>query len=61
MKTFAVVNNNIVINIIVANTKEIAEEITGFTCIEYTEKNPAGVGWKFDGEKFISFEPIIEG
>lgn len=58
MANYAVIDNNIVINIIVADTKEIAEEVTGLTCVEYTDENPAGIGWTYDGENFIS--PVAE-
>jgi hypothetical protein len=34
-KTFAVIKNNLVVNLIVAESLEIAEEVTGSTCIEY--------------------------
>ena len=36
--------NNKVINILVAESKEIAEEVTGSLCVEYTEENPAIIG-----------------
>ncbi len=39
MTTFAVIDNNIVENIIVADTKEIAEKVTGKECIEYSDNN----------------------
>lgn len=58
MATFAVIHDNKVINVIVAETKEIAETVTGLTCIEYTEENPAGIGWGYDGINFV--EPVIE-
>ena len=47
MATFAVIDGGKVSNIIVADTKEIAEEVTRLTCVEYTEENPAhiGLGW----------------
>jgi hypothetical protein len=35
MKTFAVIENNIVVNIIVADSIEVAESATGLTCVEY--------------------------
>ena len=57
-KNFAVILNNKVTNIIVAENKEIAEEVTGFTCIEYTDKSPAGIGWIWDETNFIA--PIVE-
>lgn len=47
MATFAVIDSNIVENIIVADTKEIAEEVTGKECIEYTDSNPASIGWTY--------------
>lgn len=57
MKTFAVINGNFVSNVIIANTKEDAEFVTNSTCIEYTEDNPAGIGWTYDGTNFIA--PIV--
>jgi hypothetical protein len=54
---YAVIENNIVTNIIVADTKEIAEEITGLTCIDYTD------GWDYnngiDGGNFFP-APVTE-
>ena len=58
MSTFAVINNNTVINVIVADTKEIAEQVTNLTCVEYTAENPAAIGWTYDGENFIA--PVVE-
>jgi len=58
MATFAVIENDIVTNVIVADTKEVAETVTGLTCIEYTEENPAGIDWTYDGENFIA--PVIK-
>jgi hypothetical protein len=53
MATYAVVKENIVENVIVAQSLEIAQEITGNTCIEYTDENPACIGWSYDGITFI--------
>lgn len=58
MKNFAVLDNNTVVNTIVADTKEIAEQVTNATCIEYNEANPAGIGYHYDGEMFI--QPLVE-
>ena len=52
MTMFAVISEGTVTNIIVADSKEIAEEITGSLCIEYTEESPAHVGLGWDGESF---------
>ena len=57
MATYAVVENNLVTNVIVVDTVEIAQEVTGKTCIEYNESNPAGIGWTYDGEKFVAPQP----
>ena len=57
MKKFAVIQNNIVLNVILADSKEIAEQVTDLTCIEYTDENPAKINDTWDGTNFIS--PII--
>lgn len=59
MATYAIVENNLVTNVIIADTLQIAEQVTGKTCIEYNESNPAGIGWTYDGEKFTA--PKLEG
>jgi hypothetical protein len=47
MAAFAVIQDNKVINIIDAPSLEVAEEATGQACIEYTDENPAGIGWTY--------------
>ncbi len=54
MATFAVIDSNIVENIIVADTKEIAEEVTGKECVEYTDSNPAHIGWTYANDVFTA-------
>jgi hypothetical protein len=54
MATFAVIENEKVINIIIAESKTIAQELTGKVCAEYTNEDPAGIGWTYDGTNFIS-------
>ena len=58
MATFAVIKDGTVNNVIVADTKEIAETVTGLTCIEYTDENRAGIGWTYDGAEFTA--PVVE-
>ena len=48
MANFAVIENNIVTNVIVAESKSIAEELTGKSCIESTEDNLAAIGEPYD-------------
>jgi hypothetical protein len=55
-------SNNIVINVIVAETKEIAQEVTGTNCV-LADRDVTGfaiIGYKYDAEsnKFIS--PIVD-
>ena len=57
MSTFAIISNGIVDNVIVAESKNIAEELNpGKTCVEYTEESPAGIGWSYDGTAFTAPE-----
>jgi hypothetical protein len=52
MPNFAVLQNNLVINIIVADSLEDAEMVTGLTCIEYSPDKPVAVGFIHDGTNF---------
>ena len=62
MTNYAVINNDLVVNIIVADSKEIAEEATGKLCIECTNQ-PVYIGMLYQDENFvfsISEEPAQE-
>jgi hypothetical protein len=53
----AVIENSVVVNVIVADSIEIAQEVTGLVCVEYTNENPASIGDLFqetttDGDTF---------
>jgi hypothetical protein len=53
MGKFAVLDeNNKVENVIVAESKEIAEEATGLVCVEYTDENPAIIGLGYSNGVF---------
>ena len=57
MKTFSVLNEtNIVVNTIVAESKELAEQLTGLTCIENTEENYGFIGFGITEGIFIKPE-----
>jgi len=60
MAYFAVIENSIVINTIVADSKKIAEDMLGKTCIEFslTQENPPHIGLGYDGTDFE--QPVIE-
>ena len=56
---FAVIDGNKVFNIIVADSLEVAQEVSNnFQCVEYTDENPAVIGWTYDGVSFIA--PILD-
>ena len=58
MSAFAVIKDAVVVNLIVADSQKIAEEVTGLECKEYSESLPADIGWIYDGTCFIA--PIKE-
>jgi hypothetical protein len=60
MATFAMMSENTVINIIVADNKEQSEQDLGVTLIEYTEENPAGIGWTYDSATETFTAPVVE-
>lgn len=49
---FAVIENGIVKNTIVADSKEVAEQLTGKTCVAYTNTNAAHIGYGYNGSTF---------
>ena len=55
MSRFAVMSGNTVMNIIIADTKEIAEEATKTSCIELSSEDSVGEGMTYDevAKKFI--------
>jgi hypothetical protein len=58
MATFAVIENNIVTNTILAETLADAKLGSGKTCVEYTELNLASIGWTYDGTTNTFTAPI---
>ena len=59
MANYAVIKDSIVNNVIVADTKEIAETVTGLTCVEIPfEPGAPGIGWTYDGAEFTA--PVVE-
>lgn len=61
MPNFAVLDGtNVVMNIIVAETLEIAEEVTHEECVEYTDDNLAEIGWIYDPETGKFSKPETE-
>lgn len=59
MANYAVIKDGLVTNVIVAESKEIAESVTSLTCIEVNnEPGAPGIGWSYDGSSFSA--PITE-
>jgi hypothetical protein len=52
MGTYAALSGNTVSNVIIADSIENAQAASGSTCVEYTQDNPAGIGWTWDGQTF---------
>ena len=57
MKNFAVIENNIVTNVIICDDISTAQEITGKNCIEYTDENPAYLNGEYKNGVFIAPKP----
>lgn len=59
MANYAVIKDELVTNVIVAESKEVAESVTGLTCVEVNaEPGAPGIGWSYDGSSFSA--PITE-
>jgi hypothetical protein len=59
-KLFAVIKNDIVVNVIVSEEKEIAETVTGLTCIEYTKNDNVGLGCFYNSNTNQFTRPELE-
>jgi len=61
MANFAVIIKGIVDNIIIADSKEIAESVTGQTCVEYspTPNSAAHIGLSYDPKTGLFEQPTI--
>jgi hypothetical protein len=58
MSNYAVIHNEAVMNVIICDTKEIAESVTGKTCIELLPDSKVGIGWGYVDSEFV--EPYRE-
>lgn len=57
MANFAVLSGLSVVNVIVASSKKNAELATKAECVEYTDENPAGIGWSYIDGVFVA--PVV--
>ena len=61
MANFAVINDGLVENILVAESLEDAELASERTCIQLNAGEIAEIGWEFDGTKVINPDLVEEG
>ena len=59
MANFAVISEGVVNNIIIADTQEIAIEVTGHLCVEYETTSNVGIGTKYENGEFI-IPPLVQ-
>jgi hypothetical protein len=57
MLNFAVIKDGKVDNIIVADSAEIAEQVTGYTCVP--DDGTAQIGFTWDGSIFEEPTPVV--
>lgn len=55
MPRFVVIENNLVVNAIIAEDADVANELTGLPCIE---SDDAGIAWILDPETGTLSEPV---
>ena len=60
MITYAVLDGDTVINIIVADSQDIAEQVTGKECIVYTEENPAVINGTYNRKQKVFVPADVE-
>jgi len=63
VKNFAVINDGVVENCIVADSIEVAQEVTGKDCVEYDSTQNVSIGFSYSGGVFTNpnpFTPIEE-
>ncbi len=58
MSKFAILSGKSVVNIIVADSLEEASVLG--TAVEYSDENPAGIGYIYDEETNTFIPPVIE-
>jgi len=59
MASYAVIENGTVVNVIVAESKEIAEQVSGKECVEQTHENPLSVDWYWNEQHSKYIPPAL--
>jgi len=58
MSKFAFIDGDEVVNIIIADSLEIAQSVTEFACVECTDEDNAQVGGSYINGNFIPVKPF---
>jgi len=56
---YAVIENNLVVNIVEAES-DFAAQMGWITYPEYIDEKVVGIGWKFDGSSWTEPDPVVE-
>lgn len=54
MTDYAIKENNTIVNVIIADSKEIAEAVSRLEAIEVTPELPLGIGWEFINGSWVA-------
>jgi len=57
MADFGVLEGNLIVNVIVAETQQIAEAVTGKSCVAIPPLS-GGIGWTYENGTFTA--PVVE-
>jgi hypothetical protein len=62
LKRIAVLNsdNDLVVNVVMADNAEVANSVLNSQCIELPEDSLIGINWQYNNETKSFIEPIIE-
>ena len=59
MANYAVIKDGVIYNVIIADTQEIAETVTGLICVQISnDPGSPTIGWSYDGTSFTA--PVVE-
>jgi hypothetical protein len=56
---YAIIQNNLVVNIVEAEP-DFAAQMGWITYPEYVNEKTVGIGWQFDGSNWIEPDPVVE-
>ena len=60
MANYVAIKDGLVVNVLEAKTKKIAEDASGCSCVEYDYSVNPAIGWTYEDGVFIAPEVIDE-